>query len=58
MVFGELVWSGKNGRTLSVFSGKGGWWARLEKPGYMMDHGPYPFRWMAKQAFPIQRWTW
>lgn len=43
---------------LAVFEGKGGWWARLSVPGWFMDRGPYPFQWMAKLAFPIQRWTW
>lgn len=45
-------------RTLQVFGGNGGWWCRIDKPGYLMERGPYPFRWMALLAFPIQRWTW
>ena len=52
-------------RTVTVFDGRGGWWARIERPGVVDDHpaefmerGPYPFKWMAQLAFPIQRWTW
>lgn len=45
-------------RKVRVFEGNGGWWCRIEKPGRFMERGPYPFRWMATLAFPIQRWTW
>lgn len=45
-------------RKVNVFTGKGGWWARIEKPGWFMERGPYRYRWMAALAFPIQRWTW
>lgn len=38
--------------------GRGGWWARIDAPGWRMDRGPYCFRWMALAAFPVQRWTW
>lgn len=47
-----------------VYSTRAGWWARIENPerpaheGQRMDRGPYFFKWMAKLAFPIQRWTW
>lgn len=44
-------------RTITVSEGNGGWWSRIDKPG-RMDRGPYPYRWMAERAFPIQRWTW
>lgn len=52
-------------RTVAVFQGRGGWWARVDRPGVVgkrpaefMERGPYPFGWMARRAFPIQRWTW
>ena len=45
-------------RTVTTFYGKGGFWARIDKPGSFMERGPYCFRWMAALAFPIQRWTW
>lgn len=39
-----------------------GWWAHIE--GYAspfgawrMDRGPYPFKWMARLEFPIERLT-
>jgi len=40
-----------------------GWWAHIEANKYpfgncRMDRGPYPFKWMAQMAFPIQRWIW
>lgn len=44
--------------THRTFAGNGGWWGRLEKPGWFMERGPYPFRWMAELSFPISRWTW
>lgn len=50
-------------RVVTVQFGIGGWWAHMEATKYpfgncRMDRGPYPFRWMAALAFPIQRWTW
>jgi hypothetical protein len=45
-------------RVVQVFLGNGGWWARIDKPGSFMERGPYRFWWVAKLAFPIQRWTW
>lgn len=50
-------------RVVTVYSGNGGWWARIEANkipfgNCMMNRGPYSFRWMAQCAFPIQRWTW
>lgn len=51
----------RSGITFKVFSGNGGWWASMEREGHYlgrMERGPYPFRWMATLAFPIQRWTW
>ncbi len=45
-------------RTVKVHWGRGGWWARMDKPGWFQERGPYPFYWMASLAFPIQRWTW
>jgi len=44
--------------TITVYAGRGGWWSRLDKPGSFMERGPYRFKWMARLAFPIQRWTW
>lgn len=40
----------------------GWWWAHIEGHAYpfgnwRMDRGPYPFRWMAKLEFPIERLT-
>lgn len=37
-----------------------GWWAELntiDGSHYNMWRGPYWFKWQAKNAFPIQRWT-
>ncbi len=49
-------------KRFSVHYGRGGWWAHIEGHAYpfgawRMDRGPYPFRWMAKLEFPIERWT-
>lgn len=41
---------------LTVFLAKGGWWCRIDKPGWFMERGPYCFKWQARMAFPIQRW--
>jgi len=30
---------------VTAHEGNGGWWAHIEKPGWRMDRGPYPFRW-------------
>lgn len=43
------------------YYGSNGWWAHIEGHGYpfgawRMDSGPYPFKWMAELAFPIERW--
>lgn len=46
------------GRWPSVQLARGGWWARLDAPGWFMTRGPYCWRWQAKLAFPIQRWNW
>lgn len=46
------------GRWLTIRAGNGGWWATIEKPGWRMDRGPYWFKWMARLAFPINRWIW
>jgi hypothetical protein len=47
-------------RERKVSLGRGGWWCRIDAPerSERMDRGPYWFRWMARMAFPIQRWTW
>lgn len=52
-------------RTVQVTGWAHRWYARIERPGVIDEHpaefmerGPYPFKWMAKLAFPIQRWTW
>ena len=45
-------------RSVHVFIGNGGWWCRIEKPGWFMERGPYRFKWMAAMAFPILRWNW
>ena len=42
----------------TVFRGLGGWWCRIDRPGWRMERGPYFFKWMAEMAFPIQQWTW
>ncbi len=42
----------------SVFWGRGGWWGRLDRPGWFMERGPYRWRWMAALSFPLSRWTW
>lgn len=37
-----------------------GYWAELrtvDGSNYNMHRGPYWFEWMARNAFPIQRWT-
>lgn len=49
-------------KKFSVHYGRGGWWAHIEGHAYpfgawRMDRGPYPFRWMAELAFPIERLT-
>lgn len=51
-----------SGKKFSVHEGLGGWWATIEghaEPfgAWRMDRGPYPFRWMAMLAFPIERLT-
>lgn len=51
----------KSEKRVTVHHGFGGWWAHIEGHGYpfgawRMDSGPYPFKWMAKLAFPIERW--
>jgi hypothetical protein len=43
---------------VQVFHTSSGWWARIKKHGWFMERGPYRFKWMARMAFPIQRWTW
>lgn len=50
------------GKRFSVHKGLGGWWAHIEGHAapfgaWRMDRGPYPFRWMAKLAFLIERLT-
>lgn len=45
-------------RTITTYRGINGWWARIDKPGSRMDRGPYYFEWMARAAFPFQRFWW
>lgn len=43
--------------TMTIYRGHGGWWCKLTKKNYFMERGPYRYRWMARMAFPISRWT-
>lgn len=48
-------------REVQVYFWKGGWWASMTRTGHYlgrMDRGPFRRRWMAKLAFPIDRWIW
>ena len=48
-------------RVVTVHHAPNGWWAHIEGHGYpfgawRMDRGPFPFKWMAQIAFPIEMW--
>lgn len=47
-----------NGNVLEIGGAPGDWFMTLTGHGYRMQSRNYPYRWMAKLAFPILRHTY